>query len=129
MRPTKTNPAYAYLAYQLAITEHTIAWLLDNHYGTDAQEAPDRISCEYLPREDSDVPADEVLHFVEELKDRKTQLEGEMRQFTFVKREHDDPARPGYKHLRTLRPARSSSEQQSAKPQAKKSGRRRKKES
>jgi len=127
MRPSsKTNPAYAYLAHQLAVTDHVISWLLDNHFGTDAQEPPETIICEHLPREEATVPTDEVLHFVEEMKDRKAQLEREMRKFNFVRRGDDDPASPSYKHLRNLQPARSSSEQGSAaKPQAKKSRRRR----
>ena len=123
----KTNPAYSFLAHQLAITDHVISWLLDNHFGTDAQEPPESIVCEYLSREEGLVPTDEVLHFIEEMKDRKAKLEREMRKFSFVRRGSDDPTRPTYQHLRILQPPRSTSEQGSseAKPEAKKGRRRR----
>lgn len=125
----KTNPAYSFLAYQLSITDHVISWLMDNHFGTDAQEPPESIVCEYLPREEGLVPTDDVLHFIEEMRDRKAKLEREMRKFSFVRRGTDDPTRPSYDHLRILKPARSTSEQGSseAKPEAKKRSRRRSK--
>jgi hypothetical protein len=84
-----SNPAFATLAYQHSIIQHLISDMLEEYYGSDTQEPRKHIICEHLPREDEVVPTDEILFFVEELKDKRTQLEAEMRRFEFVRKGGD----------------------------------------
>lgn len=86
MRLSKTNPAYAHLAHQHAIVSHTIALMQERYLGTDAQEPQDVMYCGGLPREDSEVPEDEILLFVRELQHKRLEIEQQMQMFDFVPR-------------------------------------------
>lgn len=86
MRLSKTNPAYAHLAHQHAIVSHTIALMQERYLGTDAQDPQDVMYCEGLPRDDSEVPEDEILLFVRDLQHKRLEIERQMQMFDFVSR-------------------------------------------
>ena len=87
MPPTRTNPAYAHLAYQGSIIDQVVEDILERYVGNDAVVPPKDIVCSMLVQEDSIVPSDELLHFVSRLKNYKVSLDNELTRFEFVRRD------------------------------------------
>lgn len=100
--PTRTNPAYAHLAYQSAIAEQLIEDILENYVGNETSTPTKEIECTQLVREDAIVPEDEILHFVDRLKTHKAQIDRELTRFEFVRR--DDEQGLGLSSHPTLNP-------------------------
>jgi len=80
-----TNAAYAHLAYKLALFEYVANYLLENCVGTD-DHPPQLVECPYVPQQESVVPQDEIIHFVDQLRGNATRVEDEMNKFEFVRR-------------------------------------------
>lgn len=87
--PTRTNPAYAHLAYQSAVVAQLIEDILEKYIGNEVATPIVEIECTQLVRDDAIVPQDEILHFVDRLKTHKAQLDRELNRFEFVRR-HDE---------------------------------------
>jgi len=82
---SRTNPAYAYLAYRKAIIGHTITYLLSSVVGSEGFEPTARIVSDDVFREDEAVPKEEVQSYVDELQAEEARLSLEMSQFEFVR--------------------------------------------
>ena len=83
---TRTNPAYAYLAYRKAIVGHVVAMLVKDC--TSALGEPEQhISSEDVFRDEAEVPEREIHQFINELQQQEESLRLEMLKFDFVKRE------------------------------------------
>lgn len=80
---TKTNPAYAHLAYRHAIVVQLVDELRENYMALSSDEPRKGILCGEVYQEDATVPADEIQLVVEELEEEAHDLELEMRKFTF----------------------------------------------
>lgn len=106
-QPTKTNPAYAHLAYQGAIRDAVIELIMEKYVGNDMSPPELDIECAQLVREDAIVPLDEILHFVNELKDGKMLVDRELRRFDFVRRD-DEQGSLGTGYAGALQPAKSA---------------------
>lgn len=87
--PTRTNPAYAHLAYQSSVAEQIIEDILENYVGNETSTPTREIECTLLVREDAVVPEDEILHFVDRLKTHKAQIDRELTRFELVRREDE----------------------------------------
>jgi hypothetical protein len=113
-QPTKTNPAYAHLAYQGAIRDAVIELVMERYVGNEAAPPEQEIECAQLVREDAIVPLDEILHFVNELKDGKLVIDRELGRFEFTRRDDEQGlhSRDGYAGI--LQPAKSVSEPKAA---------------
>ena len=80
-----TNPAYAHLAYKLALFEHVTNYLLENCVGTD-DHPPLLVNCPHISQQESVVPRDEIIHFIDQLRVNSSRVEDEMNKFEFVRR-------------------------------------------
>ena len=98
-RTIRTNPAYAYLAYRRAVLRHTINWLRSEYVGQDGVSPKDKILCEDVFREDSEIPPEEIYQFVEELQEQEAQVQLEINRFDFVKKDNDVISRKATKAL------------------------------
>jgi hypothetical protein len=101
--PIRTNPAYAYLAYRKAILKHTINYLLSDVVGANGYAPKTTLVCDDVFREDSDVPPEEVLTFVEQLQQEEADLQLEMNKFDFRKPDAQ-PQSPKVKKKAARRP-------------------------
>lgn len=90
MRPTRTNPAYAALAYKKAILGEVIA-RLSGEYTAAMGDQPSRvIVSDDIVREDSEVPEEEIGAFIEQLQQEEESLRLQLLKFDFVRR--DEPS-------------------------------------
>jgi hypothetical protein len=91
-RPLKTNPAYAHIAYQKAMTKETIAFLETRYLGVDGS-TPKPAFCEDVFQSDAEIPQEEILHFVRRLQQQEADLGLELQKFEFTRRpENEQPA-------------------------------------
>ena len=139
--PTRTNPMYAHLSYQAAIRDAVVELIMEKYVGNESAAPEREIECLQLIREDAIVPVNEILHFVEEIKNNKAHIDRELACFEFVRR--NDAQRLGFRpSYKSLHPSKSGSTvdpqqegaprigEAAAKRQTKrKAGRRRKEES
>lgn len=88
-RPTRTNPAYAYLAYRRTVLKNTISWLTSEYVGLDGISPRSTLICEEVFRDDSEIPPEEILSFVEELQEEEARVQLELNKFDFVRKEDD----------------------------------------
>jgi len=84
MAITKTNPAYAHLAYRRAIVIQLVDELRENYLALSSEEPKKEVLCGDVYQEDSVVPPDELEMVIEELEQEALDLELEMRKFTFT---------------------------------------------
>lgn len=86
MRPIRTNPAYANLAYKKAILDHCVTLLQTEFTRAYGDDEPNQfVLSEDVFREDSQVPEEEIIEFISELQERSESIKLQMRKFTFVK--------------------------------------------
>lgn len=85
----KTNPAYAHIAYQKAMTQETIALLETRYLKADGSE-PKPVYCEDVFQADSEIPEEEILFFVRRLHQQKADLTLELQKFEFTRRPEED---------------------------------------
>jgi hypothetical protein len=90
MATVKTNPAYAALAYRRTIIHNTIIYLKREFVGLDS-DPQRKMICEDVLHADSEVPAEEVLQFVEELEREHHAITLELGKFEFTRKNDDDP--------------------------------------
>lgn len=84
--PSRTNPAYAYLAYRRAIVGQVVA-LLKKDYTSAFGGPPDNvIVSEDVFRDEAEVPEAEIHRFINELQQTEESLRLELLKFEFVKR-------------------------------------------
>lgn len=87
MRPTRTNPAYAALAYRKAVIAEVIE-RLNGEYTSAMGDNPSRvIISDDVIREDSEVPEKDIGAFVEELQQEQESLRLQLLKFDFVRRD------------------------------------------
>ena len=87
MKPTRTNPAYAALAYRKAIVAELVA-RLQHDYTAAMGENPSRvIISDEVPKVDSEVPEEEIGMYIEELQQEEESLRLELLKFDFVRRD------------------------------------------
>lgn len=84
----RTNPAYAALAYQKAVLKYTINFLMENVVAAHGGDPREVIVCEDVFREDSEVPIDNVLSFIENLQEQQADIQLQINKFEF--RQRDD---------------------------------------
>ena len=82
--PLKTNPAYAHLAYQKAITTRVITFLRRNFIGDELTDPREILVCEDVFQQDQKVPQEEVMHFIQRLVEKNAQLDVELKRFQLV---------------------------------------------
>lgn len=87
MRPTRTNPAYAALAYRKAILGELITRLTSEYTGAMGDNPSKVILSGDLVREDSEVPEEEIGMFVEQLQQEEESLRLQLLKFDFVRRD------------------------------------------
>jgi hypothetical protein len=99
--PTRTNHAYAHLAYRAAIIDVIVEHLMEHYVGNEATTPEMEIECTQLVREDSTVPVDELLNFVDDLKGKKAVIDHELSKFSFVRRSDEQGLglKPGHRAL------------------------------
>lgn len=86
MKPTKTNEAYASLAYRKSIVQHLTAYVKRSFIGLDG-EPKETLICEDVFQVDSEVPPEEFVSYMEELYQEEAELDLEMRKFEFARKE------------------------------------------
>lgn len=128
---SRTNPAYAHLAYQAAIAEQAIEDLLEKYVGNEVSSPAEEIECGSVVHGDMVVPQDEVLHFVNLLKTHKAQIDKELSRFEFVRKDDGQDLshsalRPGVNGSpeRQLEPQAAPSPGKASKEERKRRGRR-----
>lgn len=82
--PSRTNPAYAHLAYQKAITTRVITFLRRTFIGDELTDPRETLVCEEVFQQDQKVPQEEVMHFIQSLTEKSSELDLELRQFQLV---------------------------------------------
>lgn len=90
MAAVRTNPAYAALAYRRTIIHNAIILLKREFIGIDA-EPNKRMICEDVLHADSEVPAEEIVQYVEELEAEQHSLTLELNKFEFTRKGGNDP--------------------------------------
>lgn len=90
--PTKTNPAYAALAYRRTILNEVVFHLRRKFLGVDG-DPQSKLVCEEVLYTDHIVPLVEVEAFVDDLIDEEAQLSIEMGQFEFKQRHNGQSSR------------------------------------
>jgi hypothetical protein len=83
----RTNPAYAELAYRRAILRHLVNHMLTRFVGRTGQPPAELIICDEVFREDSEVPNESIVAFVEELQEREASTALELGKFEFRRRD------------------------------------------
>jgi len=101
--PTRANSAYAHLAYQSTIIGQVIEDVLETYVGNESSASVKELECSQLVREDAVVPENEILYFVERLREYKAQLDRELNCFEFVRKNDDEQVLGPRGHL-TLNP-------------------------
>jgi len=86
---TRTNPAYAFLAYRRAILEHTINHLLEDAIGVEGDAPMVQLVSPLVFREDERVPKDDIVAFVQELEEQLAEVKTQMGKFMFVRIDGD----------------------------------------
>ena len=84
---TKTNPAYAHLAYRKTIVAQLKVHLREKYMSLSSPEPEEVMLCEDVFHQDSNVPVEEVQGVVEELEQEEESLRLQMSQFSFSKQE------------------------------------------
>lgn len=85
MKPTRTNPAYAAIAYKKAILDHMVTLLQTEFTTAYGDEEPNQfILSEDVFREDSQVPEEEIHEFIADLQQQSEGLRLQLKQFAFV---------------------------------------------
>lgn len=125
--PTRTNPAYAHLAYQVAIAERLIEDILEKYIGNEVATPIVEIECTQLVRDDAIVPQDEILHFVDRLKNHKAQLDRELTRFEFVRRPDEQGLGTNAASVNPLPAAATTEPEAASSPEVEEKGRRRRK--
>lgn len=85
-RPRDPNNPFKTLAYQHAIAEAIEAFILEKYVGNDAASPALTLECPQLPREDSVVPEDAFILFLEQVKSHRYSVEKELTRYDFVRR-------------------------------------------
>ena len=111
---SRTNPAYAELAYRKAIVGEIIQLLRTGYTAAFGDEPEKEIVSEDTFREDSAVPEVVVVDYIQDLERQEADLELELNRFEFVKREeeHASVSKPKAK---TSRKKRSQPRRQASK--------------
>lgn len=87
MAITKTNPAYAHLAYRRSIVVQLMDELRENYVALSSETPKKEILCGDVYQEDAIVPFDEIQLVISELEEEARGLEFQMRKFTFTQGE------------------------------------------
>jgi hypothetical protein len=111
---SRTNPAYAELAYRKAIVGEVIQLLRTGYTSAYGDEPEKEIISEDTFREDSAVPEMVVVDFIQGLERQEADLELELNRFEFVKREEEHVAVTKPK-AKTSRKKRSQPRRQASK--------------
>ena len=114
---SRTNPAYAELAYRKAIVGEVIQLLRTGYTAAYGDEPEKEIVSEDTFREDSAVPEAVVEAFIEGLERDEADLALELNKFEFVKREEEHVA------VRKPKAKTSRKKRSQARPQARKTNR------
>lgn len=96
MSATRTNPAYAALAWRRTIIHQTITYLKREYVGVD-EDPKQKMICEEVLAADSVVPIEEVANYLQELEREKHELTLELGKFEFTRR-NNDQKQPGTKN-------------------------------
>ncbi len=124
----RTNPVYRELAHQKAIVAELIDVLRTKYTPAFGDEPDQKIVCEDVFRDDSEVPQDSIEDFIGVLSKQEADLDLELNKFEFVKREGKDASVTSKKKKtssRSRRPARRKTQAKrrpSNKARARKSG-------
>ena len=107
MTNTRTNPAYAYLAYRRAIIQELVGHLQNQYLGARGDDVCKLTSDQVFPV-DAEVPLAEVEQFVAELLQKDAFLELEMAKFEFTKKENQNEQQPAVQKPKAQKSARVS---------------------
>lgn len=119
---SRTNPAYAELAYRKAIVGEVIQLLRNGYTAAYGDEPEKEIVSEDVFREDSTVPEGVVVDFIQDLERQEADLELELNRFEFVKREGEHGSGVTDKKAQASRKGRSKPRHQAGKPKRKGAG-------
>lgn len=110
MRPTRTNPAYAHIAYKKAILDHVVTLLQTEFTTAYGDEEPNQvILSEDVFREDSQVPEEEIHEFIADLQQQSESLRLDLRKFTFTQHDQEQPKKSTASKGKTQRRGRKKS--------------------
>jgi hypothetical protein len=84
-RPTKTNPAYAALAYRKAIVQYVAENIKAQFIGVTG-EPPNRLMCEEVFPVDAEVPVEDIQQYYAELGEEENRLDLELNKFEFMRK-------------------------------------------
>lgn len=84
MPVTKTNAAYAHLAYRRSIVLQLVDELRESYLALSSEEPKKEVLCGDVYQEDAVVPPDELEQIIDELEQEGQNLELQMREFTFT---------------------------------------------
>ena len=90
MKTIRTNPAYAALAYRRTIIHNAIIMLKREFVGMDS-DPNKKMLCEDVLAVDSEVPAEEIAQYVEELEQEHHSLTLELGKFEFTRKNQNEP--------------------------------------
>lgn len=85
-RPTKTNPAYAAIAYRKAIVQYVAEHIKAQFIGVTG-EPPNRLLCEEVFPVDAEVPVEDIQQYYAELAEEEGKLDLELNKFEFMRKE------------------------------------------
>lgn len=100
---TKTNPAYAALAYRKAILHHLSYHLQRNCLAAPGVEPKEKVISEDVFTIDSEVPFAEIESFLEGLIDEEEKIRLEMAKFEFTRKHNDEQEPQGAKSQKGVR--------------------------
>lgn len=83
-KPLRTNPAYAHLAYKKAILRRTIVFLRRTFVGDELTDPRETLVCEEVFPVDSNVPQEEIQHYIENLTDEEAEIQRQLSKFQLV---------------------------------------------
>lgn len=84
-RPTKTNPAYAALAYRKAIVQYVAENIKARFIGVTG-DPPERLMCEEVFPVDAEVPVEDIAQYYTELAEEEAKIDLEMGKFEFTRK-------------------------------------------
>jgi hypothetical protein len=84
-KPTKTNPAYAAIAYRKAIVQYVAEHIKGQFIGVTG-EPPNRLLCEEVFPVDAEVPVEDIQQYYAELAEEEGKLDLELNKFEFTRK-------------------------------------------
>jgi arylsulfatase A-like enzyme len=83
-KPLRTNPAFAHLAYEKAITTRIKVFLRRTYLGDEQSKPRETLVCEEVFPIDAHIPQESIQHYIEQLSEKEADLDRQLKRFELV---------------------------------------------